>query len=251
MRTATLLLPLCALGASASVFAEATEYAVRWDPDKGGPQSAADAATKLEIDDDKPKKFEVRYLTVKQPPGLPGPGFEVIARERTDKKGPEAMYKLRGPNTPTARQTLPNWQCPLQGTQDAKVEVDVAWVLEDETKPHLPPVIREAISYSCSVAAPASAAYPRSFNMVPKPCSNLVSRLKEDVSKKVAWKVEEWTLPTKSRMVELSYAVDAGSDEHRAAFQKKVDALLKAGAIPLPSSKTTMGGTCPRKARRA
>jgi hypothetical protein len=229
----------------APAFADKTEYAVRWDPDKTGPKSAAAAAVMLQIQDDKPKEFEVRYLTVTEPPGLPGPNFQVVARERTDKDGPEAMYKVRGPDSAEARKSLSKWSCPLKGKQDSKLEVDVGWVTEEKDM-NGPTVVREAISYSCSVEGAASAAYPKDFGMTPKPCVNKVTRLKqEDKAKNLTWKVEEWALPTGGRIVELSYSVDAGSPAQRAAFQEKVDILLKERVVPLPGSKTVMGSTCP------
>ena len=244
MRTCLALLVTCLVAASASAYAESTEYAVRWDPGKSAPRTASEAAIKFGVHDDKPKAFQVKYLDVRQPGDLPGPEVHVIARERTDDDGPEAMYKVRGPNAGDTPAVLAKWKCPLKGKQETKKEVDVSWVT-DETTRATPPVKREAYSFSCSVEGAASGAFPQALAMSPRPCVNKVSRLKqEDKAKQTAWKIEEWQLPAGGRIIELSYSVPIGSPEHEAAFQAKVDVLVKGGAILLPASKTTLGSTC-------
>ena len=72
------------------------------------PYTAAEAAKKLGIQGGKARKFEVRYLTVKQPAGLPQGDYQAVGRERIDKDGPEAMYKVRGPESDAARAVLAN-----------------------------------------------------------------------------------------------------------------------------------------------
>jgi len=246
MRGATLLFATLATASSAAVLAEQTEYAFRWNPAEGGPKTASGAASELNIQADRAKEFEVRYLTVKQPPGLPSSTFRAVARERTDKGGPESMYKVRGPYSDAAAKSLSSWSCPLSGpNMEQKLEVDINWAIDEAAKkknPKAPPTPHSAISFSCSVDGAASTSFPKDSRMSPKPCANKVLRLKAKT-----WKVEEWDLAAGGRIVELSYSVDAGSSEHQAAFQENVDKLLKAGSLPLPASKELLGSDCQTK----
>lgn len=244
MKTVALIAAVACMVASLSAHAAKTEYAFRWNPDDGGPATAAEAAKKLGIQAGKARRFEVRYLTIKQPDGLPPGGYQAVARERIDKDGPESMYKVRGPESEATKEVLMKWVCPLSGRKlESKFEVDMNWALDEETQkknPRAPPTPRSATSFSCSVETSASSAFPKSAEMSPRPCVNKVMRLRSDDS----WKVEEWVLATGKRIVELSHAVDEGSEAHQRLFQEKVDRLLSTGARPLPDSKTLLGSAC-------
>jgi len=244
MKTVALIAAVVSMTASLAAHADKTEYAFRWNPASGGPDTAAEAAKKLGIQGGKARKFEVRYLTIKQPADLPQGDYQAVARERIDKDGPEAMYKVRGPESEAARAVLAKSVCPLSGPKlESKFEVDMNWALDEETRktnPGAPPTPRSAISFSCSVETSARTAFPKSADMSPRPCVNKVRRLRSGDS----WKVEEWVLPTGDRIVELSHAVDEGSQAHQRVFQEKVDRLLSTGARPLPDSKTLLGSAC-------
>lgn len=239
------LMAAFAMAACACAHAQRTEYAFRWNPAEGGPATAQLAAGQLGIGDDKPKAFEVRYLDLRRPAGLPDDSYSAVARERTDDDGPESTYKVRAPASKAASKLLSTWACPLVGPKrESKLEIDVNWALDEAAKaahPDAAPTPRKAISFSCSVEAAARAAFPPATGMVPKPCVSQVRRFKSQDD----WKVEEWLLPTGQRIVELSFSVKEGSRAHRSAFQRRVDALLAAGARPLTDSKTSLGSTCP------
>jgi len=235
------LMAAFAMAACVCAHAQRTEYAFRWNPAEGGPATAQQAAGQLGIEDGKPKAFEVRYLDLRRPAGLPDDSYSAVARERTDADGPESTYKVRAPASKAARKLLSTWACPLVGPKrESKLEVDVNWAV-DEAHPDAAPTPRQAISFSCSVEAAAHAALPPATGMVPKPCVSQVRRLKS----RDDWKVEEWLLPTGQRIVELSFSVKEGSRAHRSAFQQRVDTLLAAGARPMADSKTLLGSTCP------
>jgi hypothetical protein len=244
MRSPRLLAAL-AMAACVCAHAQRTEYAFRWNPAEGGPATAQQAAAQLGIGDDRPKAFEVRYLDLRRPAGLPDDSYSAVARERTDGDGPESTYKVRAPFSKAASKLLSTWACPLVGPKrQSKLEVDVNWAVDEAAKtahPDAAPTPREAISFSCSVEAAAQAAFPPATGMVPKPCVSQVRRLKS----RDDWKVEEWLLPTGQRIVELSFSQKQGSRARRSAFQQRVDALLAAGARPLADSKTLLGSTCP------
>ena len=84
MKTVALIAAVACMVASLSAHAAKTEYAFRWNPDDGGPATAAEAAKKLGIQAGKARRFEVRYLTIKQPDGLPPGGYQAVAR--TDRR---------------------------------------------------------------------------------------------------------------------------------------------------------------------
>lgn len=243
MRTSKLVAAI-AMATCLCARAERTEYAFRWNPAEGGPATAQLAAAKLGIRDDQPKAFEVRYLDLRRPAGLPDDSYSAVARERTDDDGPESTYKVRAPLSKAAGKLLSTWACPLVGPKrQSKLEVDVNWAVDEAAKaahPDAAPTPRQAISFSCSVEAAARAAFPPATGMVPKPCVSQVRRFKSQDD----WKVEEWLLPTGQRIVELSFSVKQGSRAHRNAFQQRVDTLRAAGARPLADSKTSLGSTC-------
>ena len=154
MKAASLIAAV-ATSACLCAHADKTEYAFRWNPENGGPATAEEAARILGINDDKAKKIEVRYLTVKQPAGLPNGNFQAVARERVDKDGPESMYKVRGPDSKAGRTVLSMWVCPLSGPAlETKFEVDVnwakehhsLWVEEEQAKASAPPDSPRAVT---------------------------------------------------------------------------------------------------------
>ena len=179
--TGAAMLASCLTAAYIPAYATSTEYAVRWDPgqSKSAPQTAAEAANRFGVQDSKAKTSKVQYLDIKQPPSLPEPDVRAIARERNDSDGPESMYKVRGSNAGATPAALQGWACPLKGKQKPKLEIDVTWVSVPE-EPSAQFQEREAISYSCSVDGPASAAFPAEFAATPLPCSSKVSRLKQE-----------------------------------------------------------------------
>ncbi|MDM0078715.1 hypothetical protein QTH90_30210 [Variovorax sp. J2P1-59] len=238
IRLSLCALALVVISASAAEPAVRTEYAFRWNPAAGGPKSVEAAAELLGIRDAIPRDLEVRYLVVNQPWKMPSRAFQAMGRERKTEDGAESTYKLRGPYSQEAAAALAKWECPLTGPKiESKVEVDMNWAPRKGAGSTVEQTA--AISASCTVAVPASVAFPPDFDVQPVPCVNGVHRLEAE-----GWKFEEWSLPNGSRLVEVSYSVDVDSKAARAEFQHAVSKLMVAGARPLPSSKTVLGSSC-------
>lgn len=228
---------LTATGASlAGAAPEAAEYAIRWDPAKGGPVSAQAAFTALGL---KPagdtQTFVVRYYTVPQPAGAP-PGSTAVARERSSGSSSDATYKLRG-SAPFPNGFVRDWKCPLAGKAERKHEVDIGWIDGADAATPMP---RRAYSVSCTADAPASRAFRAPLGAVPALCTSRMERLRRgDV------KAEQWTLPDGRRILEVSLGNAKDSPAALERFRQRIALpLLGQGLTPLRDSKTELGSAC-------
>lgn len=204
------------------------EYAVRWDPAHGGPQTAKavmDLLGKPEADSD---RYEVVYLSVTAPSSSP-PGYESILRER--KKGAtkfQLTFKYRGPRPFPGGS---DWLCPLPGSVERKDEVDVSIVLEGDP--------RRTYSRSCTVkSGDGPVVIPIGLNAKRPACSSKMLRLEAG-----GLKVEEWQLGGET-VIEVSRSgLDTLADLD--SFRNDVvGPLVKAKAKPVGQSKTELGTSC-------
>ena len=92
------MLAVLATIASGSVFgANDAEYAIRWNPQQGGPSSVYEVLKLLQLSPTDSGAFVVEYFDVLLPQDAPT-GFDAIARQRTTKQKSEVTFKYRGPN---------------------------------------------------------------------------------------------------------------------------------------------------------
>jgi hypothetical protein len=199
------------------------EYAVRWDPARGGPASAAEALAFLGAADVAPERYEVQFYDLPAPPGAPA-GATVILRRRTAADGASEIrlkYRTVSP--------LASWACP-DPSFHAKAQVDVGFGADAPTR---------VDSYSCVLSSPEP---PDDLHAVPKKC---VSRMvRYDVERTAGYKVEVWTLPDGSTRLEISRTAKNSVDE-LALFAHIVERLVARGVRPLEESKTELGSKCP------
>ena len=199
------------------------EYAVRWDPARGGPANAAETLAFLGARDVAPDPYEIQYYDLSAPQGAP-PGAAVILRRRTAADGSaEIRLKYRSSSP------LSSWACPDPSFQ-SKAQVDVGFG---------PDAPSRVDSYSCDLSAPKP---PESLGAVPKKCMSHMTR--HDATKTVGYKVELWTLPDGSQRLEVSRTAENSVDE-LARFTHLVETLVARGARPVAESKTELGSRCP------
>jgi hypothetical protein len=199
------------------------EYAVRWDPGRGGPTSAAETLAFLGARDVAPDSYEIQYYDLPTPEGAP-PGAAVILRRRTAADGSsEVRLKYRSSSP------LGSWACPDPSFQ-AKAQVDVGFG---------PDAPSRVDSYSCDVSAPQP---PESLRAVPKKCVSHMTR--HDATRTVGYKVELWALPDGSTRLEVSRTA-ANSVDELARFTHLVEMLVARGVRPAAESKTELGSRCP------
>ena len=199
------------------------EYAVRWDPARGGPANAAETLAFLGARDVVPDSYEIQYYDLPAPRGAPE-GATVILRRRTAADGSTAIRLKYRSSSPLA-----SWACPDPSFQ-SKAQVDVGF------GPDAPSRID---SYSCDLAAPHP---PASMRAVPKKCVSQMTR--HDATGTVGYKVELWTLPDGSKRMEVSRTA-ANSVDELARFTHLVETLVARGVRPVAESKTELGSRCP------
>ncbi len=215
---------------AASLAAADAEFAIRWDPTEGGPQTAKAVLSALGLEPGAETDFVVRYFTVAQPSHLPD-GFAAIARERTSGGRTESTYKLRGPAPFPTTGPLHKWKCPLKGHADSKEEVDIGWTGDAQPK--------RAYSRSCTVKADAAQAMPKDLLAKPLGCSAAMHRVEGGVIK-----VERWDLQGAKRLIEVSTSGKDSAQDFEKFRQRIVGPLLKLQVRPLKDSKTDMGSAC-------
>jgi len=199
------------------------EYAVRWDPARGGPTSAAETLAFLGVADVPPVRYEVQFYDLPVPHGAP-PAATVILRRRTATDGSaEIRLKFR------TSSPLASWSCPDPSFQ-AKAQVDVGFGADAPSR---------IDSYSCVLSASRP---PDDLHAVPKKCVSQMVRY--DATQTAGYKVEVWTLPDGSKRLEISRTT-ANSVAELARFAEMVEKLVARGARPLEESKTELGGRCP------
>ncbi len=220
---------VCAAGGRAiAASPAAAEYAIRWDPVKGGPKTSAEAVKALDDKADEEDDFEIRYFDLERPGDAPA-GSSAIVRERVkNAKKHELTVKYR------AAEPLRKPKCPLPDPSESKSEIDVSLTKAEP---------KRVYSYSCTLESKTGPiAVPAELHAKPKSCSSTMHRVK---TKTLGAKVEEWHLPGDLLMLEVSRS---GSDTKAdlAKFEREIaDPLLAAGVEPSDRSKTELGGDCP------
>jgi hypothetical protein len=206
---------------AARATAAPAEYAVRWDPARGGPASALGAAAVLGRDVDKVKVFEVDYFDVATG------AAPVIARRRTHGDTTQLTLKTR-----IADGGSPDTHCALGASAQGKTEVDVTMLAGGQAK--------RSPSFSCTLDGPRGLAFAPALHAVPKGCVATVRRLRsDDVT------IEEWSVHGGAqRVIEVSMkGADDAATQRR--FADSVVALLVAArAAPLDDSKTDFVSEC-------
>lgn len=205
--------------------ADKAEFAVRWDPAQGGPNTVDAVLVVLKERGGKSKTSVVQYFSVAQPAKLPD-GFAAIVRERTLDGEVESTYKLRGPTQ------LPDSarKCPLK-SGEGKDEVDVS-VLG-------PGSLKRSFSYSCSAEGTVKSTLPRKFDAKPLGCSSNVLRVEASDTN-----VESWSFPAGRKALEVSWKGHDKSSDLQSFLTRVVQPLMASGVKPLTESKTSLGSGC-------
>ncbi len=208
--------------AAAPPWPGSAEYAFRWDPAAGGPQTPQEVLTLLELPVPEAETYRVRYWDLPVPSSAP-PNAVPILRERSKAGGKtEFRLKYRFPAPLTA------WSCPAGEGFQPEEEVDVS--VGEGGK------VARVYSYSCTLKA---ATPPSSLNARPKSCSVSMTRYNAE-----GLRVEEWVMPDGARTIEVSRAAADGVDE-LASFRQVAEKLFAKGAKPSDRSKTELGSACP------
>jgi hypothetical protein len=231
--TSLLLLALITAWASHSPTVEAApsgppqprtaEFAMRWDPEEGGPKTPEDVFALFGVPSQPPSAYEVRYFEL--PPSHSGPeSTAVILRERTSRdSNTQILLKYRRSEPWPAA-----WACPAHAQYHRSEQLDIT-VLGGQR-------LQRVYSYSCSLEATDP---PAPLGAKAKPCSSLMARYE---SPRI--RVERWVLPGGRIMLEVSHAAP-NTDEQLASFQRLAAQLIEAGAHPAALSKTDLGSRCP------
>ena len=235
-----------ALLISPGAWALDAEYAIRWDPSQGGPDTLDKVVSDLGQKVKKRQQAVVTYLQVVPASPLPE-GHKLIARERVfaplpgdasksakkkDGAKREVMMKLRVPEgqLSAARQ----WVCPLMGSTQSKLESDISWPPSPQTR---------AVSASCKAEDRSMMeTIPAALKPRPGPCAaSTMVRVKteQDIT------IERWILPSGRVIVEVSLSA-SDDKEGIDQFRNLVVAKLN-GIQPLPEGMTTLASSCSSK----
>ena len=224
LRVAALLLAL--LPAARAGEPRRAEYAARWDPSRGGPATAAEVASALELSAGPATSCDVRYYDLPAPSGAP-PGASIILRRRSCGDGrTQIRLKYRSAHP------LGKWACPAGMAFRPQSEVDVGFGPEAPSRVY---------AYSCTLAADEP---PKGLGAVPKPCASRMTRYGASGRGGARYKIEEWRLPDGGRRLEISRSAKNGSNA-LASFERVVARLRARGALLLQESKTELGSRCP------
>jgi hypothetical protein len=195
------------------------EYAFRWSPRDGGPKTAAEVLTLLQASPVETNTFSIRYYRIGRQDFQ-----DEIFRERL-KSGNNAKkeYSLKIRRSYPIS-SLP--QCPEPS--EGSYEVDQTILGKGSTK--------QAYSYTCKGSDPTLI---QNMQATPLSCQSSVVRIE---TKK--FRIEEWTLPDSSRILEVSKKGNP-SKKWDKAFEKALETLWMQGAKSIASSKTDLGSQCP------
>ena len=199
------------------------EFAIRWDPVNGGPQTAGEVLNVLGGSKPSSDKYQVRYFEL-PPPATTPPDALVVLRARAKEGGKTQIrlkYRLTKPLTDA-------WACPPGAAFEKEEEVDISFGAKGE--------IKRVYSYACSLKADAP---PPFLNATPRGCYSTIARYEWN-----ELKVEEWILPGGKRQLEVSRSGD-NNDEQLASFREIVGKLDHAGVKPSDRSKSELGSSCP------
>jgi hypothetical protein len=224
----------CLLAASAAFAAHPAEFAVHWNPADGGPQTAEDVTSALQLDGGKLKAYEVRYFAVRQPLGDTGRQDAIaIVRQRKSSHESESMYKLRSTQAFGPGDPLAGWRCPLASSANArsKSTVDIGWLAEGQA--------RRTYSLSCEAHGAVDAILPAKMQARPLDCSSRVRRVEvKDI------KIEQWRMPDAETILDVSWnGEDTAADLEKFAA-RIVRPLVARGIRPHEQSKTELGSGC-------
>jgi hypothetical protein len=199
------------------------EFAIRWAPADGGPQTPAEVLKLLGTPDAQPVNYEVRYFD--EPGALAVPeSTEVIIRLRSMHDGKsEVRLKYR-----RAAPWPAGWKCPAAMHFERSEQVDVTFL--DAGKQ-----VR-TYTYSCTIDL---AEPPPALHAVAKNCSAFMVRYEAKRAR-----LEEWVLPGGQVVLEVSHAADNTAAE-LAKFKVIADTLVAHRANPSALSKTKLASDCP------
>ncbi len=199
------------------------EFAIRWAPADGGPQTPAAVLELLGVSNAKQSDYEVRYFD--EPPALAPPeSTAVILRLRSSHDG-EAEVRLK------YRRATPwpvNWRCPPALQFERSEQLDITILNGDS--------LVRAYSYACTLEA---AQPPPALHAMLKACSAIMVRYD---SKRA--RLEEWTMPGGRVILEVSHAAKNTAAE-LARFRHMVHTLIVHGADPSAFSKSKLASDCP------
>jgi hypothetical protein len=216
-----------AIAASGHVGASAepsgVEYALRWSPKDGGPETAEAVFRLLGMTAGIPEHYEVRYYDLPRPVSAPAHAT-VILRERK-KAGGKTQFRLKYRLPEPLTQSF---QCPPGNDYQVGSEVDITWLAANAQK--------RVYAYSCTIKANQP---PASLHANPKPCSARMSRYTAQ-----GLKLETWQMPDGSHQLEVSRTATHDDAAFR-DFQAIADCLMRQGAKPTDESKTELGSRCP------
>jgi hypothetical protein len=199
------------------------EYALRWNPQDGGPGTAEAVFRLLGMTAGIPEHYEVRYYDLTRPGSAPAQAT-VILRERK-KSGGKTQFRLKYRLSEPLTQSF---QCPPGNDFQVGSEVDVTWLAANAQK--------RVYAYFCTTQAKQP---PASLHATPKPCSARMSRYTAQ-----GLKVETWQMPDGGRQLEVSRNT-THNDAAFQDFQAIAVRLIGQGAKPTDESKTELGSRCP------
>jgi len=207
------------------------EYAMRWDPAQGGPQSAEDTLLGLGLHAGKRSVFEVQYFDVIAPADAP-PGFESIMRKRSNGHVAQLTFKVRGASAWPRDLPWKQWNCPLPRPHERKEEADIVFLAADQ--------VSRAHSRSCShTSTRLDVEVPALLQPRPSGCNSRMTRLQAG-----KLKVEQWRMADGSTLLEVSRIGDDSAEASADFRDQVVKPLLALHALPVQRSKSTIGSDC-------
>ena len=225
-RTSRLACGAAALLLAIQAAAAPAEYAIRWDPSRGGPDSALAAAAALGRHVDKVKVYQIDYFDV----ATGADATPVIARRRTHDDTTQLTLKMRAADG--QGDVSPEVHCALGSAAEGKTEVDITMLAGGQA--------RRAPSFSCTLDGPRGLAFAPELRAVPKGCVATMRRLRSDDVD-----IEEWSVHGGAqRLIEVSMKGADDPATQRRFAAGVVAPLLAAQAVPLAASKTDFVSAC-------
>lgn len=223
------------------------EYATRWVPQHGTPQTldAVVSALSSKASRQKPKTFAIQYHELAPRDDLPE-GYKAILRRRQEGKTFEFTYKVRGPESGAA--SLPPLRCEGKDAELSE-ELDIAIHPSGQAA-------KRVFARSCTIES-SSGTVPTEFgtDATPRACDVVMrrrtvpfGRLKQPEAARVAQaneiKIEEWTFGDRKRLLEISWKAE-DSETSANLFRSIVASVLGTGTDSLAEeNKETMSQHC-------
>lgn len=199
------------------------EFAIRWAPADGGPQTPKEVLKLLGTPDAQPVNYEVRYFN--EPAALAVPeSTEVIVRLRSMHDG-TSQVRLK------YRRTVPwpaGWKCPGAMNFSKSEQLDVAFL--DGGK------LARIYSYECTLDATEP---PPALHAAVRNCASFMVRYEAKRAR-----LEEWAMPGGEVVLEVSHTAPNTAAE-LAKFKVIADTLIAHRASPSALSKTKLASDCP------